>query len=195
MIRRVLLFIAALAAIARADDRLLDDDTFAVHAPSTLVLDGGLLVATPAALETGMAAGVGVGITHTCGCHLAYGARASWSSINEASTDWNLTQQDLRLRATGEVRQVIGRGTLALRLGAGATVVRELRERSQQRMGLDSLETRAFDTLPAADLEAVISLQLTGSFGLVVSGGPSLTYFQDGLHGKWMAGLGVAWQL
>ncbi len=195
MIRRVVIVVVLAAGVAHADDRLLGDDTFAVHAPSALMVDGGLYVATPEALETGMATGVSAGITHACGCHFAYGARVSWASINETSEAWNLTQQDLRLRATGEVRHVIGRGTLALRLGAGATVVRELRERSQQRMGLDPLSTRAYDTLPGADLEAVANLQITGSFGLVISGGPSLAYFQDGVHGKWLAELGVAWQL
>jgi hypothetical protein len=186
--------LAALARVGHADDRLISEDTFAVHPPSVLQVDAGLLTGTPEALGTGISSGVIAGVTHTCGCALAYGARASWSTISATNTTWMLTEQDIRLRGTGELRHRVGRGAIALRLGAGATIVYEHRERSQQRMGLDPLATSAFDTLPAADLEAVIALKVTGAFGVVISGGPSLTYFEDGAHGKWTAELGLTWQ-
>lgn len=195
MLSRVIIVVVLGAAVAHADDRLLSDDTFAVHPPGQFLLDGGLLVASPQALGTGMSTGVGAGITRTSGRSFGYGVRASWSTITEESQAWVVTQQDIRLRAVGELRHVVGRGTFGLRLGAGAAIVHEFRERSQLRMGLDPLETRAFDTLPGADLELVAALQISGSLGLTVSGGPSLDYFQSAVHGKWLAGLGVAWQL
>jgi hypothetical protein len=182
---------------AFADGRLLDDDTFAVRSTGDLAIDGGLVVGFPAALTTGMSTGVGAGITRGCTCWFAYGARASWSTTSESSMAWTVTHQDLRLRATGAIRHAAGRGTFALRLGLGATVVHELRVRTQgMRAGLtgNDLETRAVDTLPAADLEGVISLHVTGPWLMVVSGGPSVDVFDGSLHAGWTAQLGVAWQ-
>ena len=195
VILRVTLLILVLAVPAHADGRLLADDTFEVHEPSAILIDGGLITGMPAALGRGMSSGVGAGITHACGCNLAYGVRASWSTATESSESWLVTHQDVRLRAIGELRHVSGRGTIALRLGAGATIVHENRRLSQLRPGIDEHESRAFDTLPAADLEAVVALQIAGSWDLVVNGGPSVDYFQNALHAGWIAELGVGWQL
>ena len=151
----------------------------------------------PAALTTGMSSGIGAGVTRECGCRFAYGARASWSSATESSQIWTVTHADLRLRATGAIRHVAGRGTLALRLGLGATVVHEDRVRNQgMRAGLtgSDLETTALATLPAADLEAVVLVRVVGPWVLVVSGGPSVDLLAGSLHGGFTSELGVAWQ-
>ncbi|MDB4955512.1 MAG: hypothetical protein JWO36_3081 [Myxococcales bacterium] len=179
---------------ASADNgRLLSDDTFAVQKGGDLVLDAGLFAGFPSALATGMSTGVGAGITRMCGCHFAYGARASWSTVTESNDAWIISQGDLRLRAIGAVRHTAGRGTLSLRLGVGATVVHETRDHVQGMFG-NNTQTSVFSTLPAADLDAVIGLHVAGPWLLVVSGGPSVDYFSGGLRGGWSAQLGVAWQ-
>lgn len=184
------------ATSARADERLLTDDTFAVKPAGALVVDAGVIVGMPAALPTGLARGVGVGITHTCGCRLAYGALASYESAAESSETWMVTHSEVRLRATGSVRYDDGRGTLALRLGAGASIVHERRERAQGMraglMGSDLLQTGT-RALPAVDLEAVVGLRIVGAWGLVVAAGPTVTVLDGGVRGGWTGELGVAW--
>jgi len=184
------------AARAHADDRLLADDTFVVSPPGDLVIDGGLIVGLPSALPTGLSTGIGAGITRTCGCHFAYGATASWSSASESSEIWTVTHGELRLRANGSIRHDVGRGTLALRLGVGTSIVHEDRVRNQgMRAGLmgSDLEQTATDALPAADLEAVVTLRVVGPWAFVVAGGPTATWFDSHLRGGWTAELGVAW--
>ncbi len=181
---------------AAADDRLLSDDTFAVSSPGPVVVDAGLIFGLPSALPTGLSTGVGAGITRACGCHFAYGALASWSSASESSETWTVTHGELRLRATGSIFHVAGRGTLALRLGLGGTVVREDRVRNQgMRAGLmgSDLEQTATQALPAAELEAVVTLRVVGPWALAIAGGPTGTWFDSHLRGGWTAALGVAW--
>ena len=181
-----------LPAIARADGRLLDDDTFASTSKGSLVLDGGLLVGDPAALPTGMSTGLAAGITRTCGCNFAYGARVGWSSSTDYSQTWIVTHDDFRLRAIGGIRHAAGRGAISLRLGLGATIVHEVRTRNQ---AVDnSLDSRGFDTLPAADLEAVFAVHIAGPWLATVGAGPSFDYFQGSIDRGWTAEMGVAWQ-
>lgn len=187
----------AIPRVARADGRLRDRDTFAVHSTGDVAVDGGLVVGFPAALPTGLSKGAGVGVTQGRGGVLAWGARASWSTATESSISWTVTQWDLRLRAIAELRHRAGRGTIALRGGIGATVVHEHRVRNQgSRAGLtgSDLETSAVAALPAADLEAVVAVHVAGPWVLVMSGGPSVDLRSGALHGGWIAGLGVAWQ-
>ncbi len=159
-----------------------------------LTIDGGLLVGQPAALPTGLSSGVTAGVT--AGRALAFGLRLGWTRATEYSTSWTVTHSDIRMRATGALGAELGRGTLALRLGLGATVVRETRERDQaSRAGLtgDQAEQGATSLLPAADLEAVATLRLVGWLGLVVGGGPSF-HVQDGhLRSGFVGTLGLAW--
>jgi hypothetical protein len=188
--------LAVATATARADDRLLTEQTFKVDPPGALVVDTGFIVGLPAALPTGLSTGIGAGIMHTCGCHLAYGALASWSSASASSETWTVTHDDLRLRATGAIRNDVGRGSLALRLGVGATLVHEDRVRNQgQRAGLSGmdLEQTATEMLPAADLEAVVGLRIFGAWAFQVAAGPTATYFDSHVRGGWTAELGVAW--
>ena len=110
---------------------------------------------------------------------------------------WTTTQDDLRLRAVGGVQRAVGRVTLALRLGAGTTIVHEDRVRNLgTRAGLmgSDLETTAVDALPAADLEAVVLMHVFGPWSMVVNGGPSIDVLDGGSHVGWTAELGVAWQ-
>lgn len=192
--------VVAIAAPARADDgRLLGDDTFAVHSNGGLLVDGGLVVGMPAALPAGMSIGAGAGVTRECSCWWAYGARVSWSQITEYGVDpaaWTVTQQDLRLRATGALRHRFGRGTLALRLGLGTTIVREHRVRDQAMRvpPMPSFSSHATAALPAGELEGVVALHVAGPWLLVASGGPSADYLDGKLHGGWTALVGIGWQ-
>jgi hypothetical protein len=183
------------SATASADDHVqVDDDTFAVDSKGGLAVDTGLLVASPAALPSGMSTGLVAGITRSCGCHFAYGVRASWSTITESSLVWTVDQTDFRLRATGSVRHDAGRGSIALRLGLGPTFVHEVRTRNQSMEAGTDLTTRAWGTVPAGDLDAMFSLHVAGPWLAVASGGPSLDHFGGAFVLGWSASLGVAWQ-
>lgn len=181
---------------ARADDgALLDDDTLRYRSSGKLAVDGGLVVGFPAALPTGLATGVGAGVT--AGTTWTWGARASWVTATESSLPWTVTHSDLRMRVTGGVQAAPGRGTIGLRLGLGGTLVHETRTRNQgMRAGLtgSELETSALAMLPAADLDAVIALHITGPWLVITSGGPSLDVHDGKLHAGWNAELGIAWQ-
>jgi hypothetical protein len=158
------------------------------------VIDGGMAVGLPAALPTGLSTGLGVGLSR--GDALAWGARLSWSTATEYTLAWTVRHDDVRLRVVGALQHRAGRGTLALRLGAGGTLVREDRTRDQgSRAGLEgaALESTSVALLPAADLEAAVTLRVAGAWGLAVSGGPSLELLDGALRAGWIAGVGVAW--
>ena len=174
---------------------LLSDDTWRYRSGGDLAVVGGLVVGFPTALTTGLARGIGAGVT--MGRWLTWGARAAWVTATESSLPWKVTHSDLRLRITGALQKSAGRGTIGLRLGIGGTVVHESRVRNQgMRAGLtgSELETSSTMTLPAADLDAVVALHVAGPWLLVTSGGPSLDVLDGKLHGGWSAQLGVAWQ-
>ena len=186
------------ASSAHADSgRMIDDDTFALSSHGPYLVDAGLLAGLPAALPSGITTGIGAGLMHECGCRFGYGVRASWSTETDSSITWTVTQWDTRLRAVGEVRYDAGRGMLALRLGAGTTLVHEHRVRNQgMRAGLtgSQLEESATDALPAGELEAVVGLHITGPWLAMISAGPSLEILDGALRGGWVAQIGVGWQ-
>ena len=184
------------SATASADDHVqVDDETFAVDSKGGLGVDAGLLVASPAALPSGMSTGIVAGVTRSCGCRFAYGVRASWSTITESSLVWTVDQTDLRLRAVGSIRYDAGRGSVALRLGLGPTFVHEVRTRNfAMEEGRTDLTTRAWGAVPAADLDAMFSVHVAGPWLAVASGGPSLDHFGGAFVLGWSASLGVAWQ-
>jgi hypothetical protein len=156
-----------------------------------------VVVGLSAVLVIGLIIGFDNDVTRDCSCWWSYGARASWSTATESSLAWTVNHMDLRLRASGAIRHVAGRGTIALRLSLGPTFVREARDRNQgMRAGLTGSElgTTSLATLPAAELEAVVALHVTGPWLMVVSAGPALDVHDGGLHGGWTAGMGVAWQ-
>jgi hypothetical protein len=168
-------------------------------APSKNTLDGQLVLALPAALPTGTTAGVGVGFARiaTPGGRLAWGGRASWSTATEYSLVDTVRNDDIRMRLCGVLQHVAGRGSFGLRLGLGATVVYEGRTRAQgNRAGLSgsALETTAWYLLPAADLEGVVVLRVWDSWGMSISGGPTLHIIAGGARAGWSSGLGVTWQ-
>ncbi len=162
-------------------------------------LDTELVLALPAALQTGMSAGVEASYARraTAGGALAWGARASWSTATEYTLVDTVRNDDVRLRLFGLVQHVAGRGSFGLRLGAGATVVYEGRTRDQgNRAGLtgSALESTSWYVLPAADLEAVVVLRVWKSWGMSLNGGPTLHLLDGRVRAGWTSGLGVAWQ-
>lgn len=162
-------------------------------------LDSQLVLASPAELATGMSAGVGVDFSRriTAGGGLAWGARASWSTATEYTLIDTVRNDDLRLRLYGLVQHNAGRGSFGLRLGAGATAVYEGRTRAQgARAGLtgSALKTTGWYLLPAADLDVVVVLRVWKSWGMSLSGGPSMHLVHGSVRAGWSSGLGVSWQ-
>jgi hypothetical protein len=184
-------------AVVRADPgRLLDDHTFDTEPGGPFITDAGFVIAKPTSLPTGISTGVGAGFTRRCGCLLSYGARVAWSRVREPGQTWIVTQDDFRFRAVGAIRHDVGRGSIALRLAAGPTVVHEVRDRQQgmRDPGANTvLQTRAVRALPAGEAELVVSLKIAGDWLVTAGGGPSLA-IDDGATVGWISELGVAWQ-
>lgn len=181
-----------LPALAHADDRLLTGETFAVAPGGDYQLDGGLVAGLPAALPSGITTGLGVGITRRCGCLFSYGARISWSTVEETDQIWIVDHSDYRLRVTGAIRHDAGRGSIALRLGGGATLVHEVRTRQQSSRLGDPMEERAVRVLPALDVELVLALRIAGPWSAIIAGGPSFDY-DASLRGGWVSELSIGW--
>jgi len=172
-------------------------DAWRVHAGGHLTVDGGLVLGLPVALGTGLSTGVGVGAMTMLSPVFSWGVRASWATATESSMVWSVTHADLRLRAAAAVQHSAGRGRFGLRLGAGPSVIHESRVRNQGMLaGLTgtALETSAFTTVPAVDLEAVIAVHILGPWLLAMSGGPSLARLDGGAHWGFTGQLGVGWQ-
>jgi hypothetical protein len=167
--------------------------------PAKNTLDAGLVLALPAALQTGMSAGVGGGYLRaiTANDRLLVGARAGWSTVTEYTLTEAVRHDDVRLRLNLAFRQSAGRGAFGLRLGVGATAVREGRTRAQgSRAGLESsaLSASAWYLLPAAELEGVVFLRVWHAWGMSVSGGPTLHVIDGSPRFGWSGGLAVLWQ-
>jgi hypothetical protein len=186
---------AGTAPEARADGPPPDTGIWKVRSEGPLTIDGGLVLGQPAALGAGLSTGVGAGASY--GRRLALGLRASWSTATESSLAWEVTQADIRLRATAALQGAVGRGRFALRLGLGPTIVHESRLRNQgMRAGLtgSDLETSATTTLAAGDLEGVVAVHIAGPWLLTMSGGPTLTIIDGGGHFGWTTLIGTGWQ-
>lgn len=161
------------------------------------LVTAGALIAQPAALQTGTTAGIDVSYRRRWRWPwLAWGVRASWSTATEYTLDWAVRDDEVRLRGFGAVQRRIGRGAVGLRLGLGGTLVHEGRTSSRVgRAGSGAdLETSAWSFLPAAELEGTVQLRVLGSWGLVVSGGPSLHLEAGAARFGWLVGLGGTWQ-
>jgi hypothetical protein len=191
-----IVLLALLPIVARAEQpQDLHDDEWSVRSTGRLALDGGLVMNRSLTLDTGLAAGVGGGLTY--GRRLAVGVRASWAAATESSMVWTVTHDDYRLRGVAVVQQPAGRGVFGLRLGAGASVVHESRTRNQgQRAQLtgSDLMNSATALLPGAEVEAVISVHVAGPWLLAVSGGPAAIVDGGALRIGWTSQLGVGWQ-
>jgi hypothetical protein len=179
--------------------RLSAQELSGTSSPAKDTLDAQLVLALPAALATGLSTGVGANYSRraTQSGMFAYGASASWSTATEYTLIDAVRNDDIRLRLCGLVQRPIGRGILALRLSAGGTLVYEDRTRAQgNRAGLSgsALDTTTWSMLPAADAEGVVFLRVWESWGMSVSGGPTLHIVNSGARWGWTSGLGVTWQ-
>jgi hypothetical protein len=180
---------------ARAEGSLGTDDTWRVKSTGPLTVDGGLVLATPAALDTGLSTGLGAGVSF--GRRLAWGLRAEWSSATESSLAWTVSQSDIKLRATAALQGAAGRGRFALRLGLGPTFVYESRLRNQgMRAGLtgSDLRTSTLATFAAGNLDGVVAVHIAGRWLLTMSAGPSATLVDGKARVGWSALIGTGWQ-
>jgi hypothetical protein len=180
----LILVMVALPAVARADEPSGD-----------LLVDAGLVVAMPTGMPTGTSTGVGAGVTK--GGAFQWGARAAWASATEYTRNWTVAQDDLRLRGIVGLAHAAGRGSFALRLGLGTTLIHEVRDRAQgQRAGLtgSELQTTEWGLVAASDLELALALRVEGPWVFVLSGGPSVSWYDSVLHAGWVGGVGVAWR-
>jgi hypothetical protein len=192
MLRALLLVGTFVPAVA---DPRIASDTFPVRSQAELVVDAGLALGFPAALPTGLSRGAGAGISVGAG-PVRWGARLAWLTATESTLAWKVTHQDVQLRALAGLAHVAGRGTLGIRIGAGATLVHEARRHPQgSRAGLtgDELERVALALLPAADVEGTVGLAIYGAWQLSVAGGPSLALVDGDPRWSWVARLGVGW--
>jgi hypothetical protein len=159
---------------------------FGASPPPRNTLDGQLVLALPAGPSTGMSTGVGMSYTRlaTKNGAFAFGARASWSTSTEYKLTEAVRDDDIRLRLCGLIQHQEGRGVLALRLSAGGTLVYENH----------ALTGTTWSMLPAADAEGVVFLRVWESWGMSVSGGPTLHIVNSSARWGWTSGLGVLWQ-
>jgi hypothetical protein len=160
------------------------------------LVEGRLVLALPAALQTGLTTGVGAAYTRGSGW-LAWGAKASWSTATEYTLTESVRNDDIRFMLFGVAQHALGRGTIGLRLGVGGVLVYEDRIRSQgERAGLkgSALRKTAWTTLPGADLEFIVKLRILDAWSMTLSGGPTCYLLRSELRPGWLAGLGVAWQ-
>lgn len=172
------------------------DDEVWRYRVSQVAVDAGIAAARPVALETGLAKGFGAGLT--LGDRFTVGARASWVTATEYAIGWTVSHDDLRVGLTGGARLHAGRGSFGLRLGLGGAIVHETRLRIRgdiagaRGMAREVTSTAA---LPVADVDAVVGVHITGSWMMVMSGGPSFSRAAGALRAGWTTQLGVAWQL
>jgi hypothetical protein len=165
-----------------------------VAAAGPIHADAGLTLAHPAALPAGLATGVALGAM-TPGV-LGAGLRASYASTTEYALSWATTHSEVRLRACGQLSANAGRGTLALRLGAGTTIVRESRDRAQAgRLGSSgqALSTSAWGVLPAAELEAGVQVRVVSDFGVAIFVGPTAHLLDGAVRAGFGGHVGIAW--
>ena len=191
-----LILLGLVPAEARGDEALIVSDGWRVRPPGPLTVDGGLLLALPTALGTGLSSGVGLGVTR--GRLLAWEARASWSSATETSIPWTVTQDDVRLRGGVALQHDLGWARVSVRLGLGPTIVHESRSRNEgARAGVTgaALESSSTEVFAAGEVEAVVALHIFGPWLLVMNGGPGLAIDSSGSgHGGWLSQIGVGWQ-
>ena len=174
-------------AVARADEPVVTANGLRYQPGGPLTVDGGLVLALPTALGPGLSTGFGLGATWGRG--FAAEARASWATATESSIPWTVTQSDLRLRVGGVLQRTLGRARVGLRLGVGPTIVHETRVRNGS-----TLQTGAFATLPAGELEAVVAVHLFGPWLVTLSGGPSAALDDPGFRAGWVSLIGAGWQ-
>lgn len=151
----------------------------------------------PAALGTGLSSGGSLRwLRDVGGVRWVWGSELSAGSATEYGASWQVSQLDVRLRALAGVQAALGRGKLALLLGAGPTLVREHRLRNQgERLGLsgEALEQTSWGALGSLDLNASVAAPVAGPWVAVVSAGPAVHVGSDGAALGWTTLLGVGW--
>jgi len=197
--RRAQIGMALLVLLCAAPAARGQDVISAVTTPPRHSLDLGLVLARPAALQTGMSTGVGLGYLRaaTAGGRLSFGARASWSTATEYSTTDTVRNDDIRLRLCGQVLHPAGRGSFGVRLSLGATAVYENTTTSQgNRASLtgSALATTKWSLLPAGEAEGIVYLRVWHAWGMSLEGGPTLHLLDGSSRWGWTGGLGVLWQ-
>jgi hypothetical protein len=191
--------LAVLCTSAQASSPVCAQTLAAENTIPQSTLDSQLVLALPAALQTGMSTGVGAGFFRraTADGLLSWGARASWSTATEYTLIDTVRNDDIRLRLCGLIQHNAGRGSFGLRLGAGATAVYEdVRASQGSRAGLtgSALENSKWRLLPAADLEGVVFLRVWHAWGMSLAGGPTLHLLDRSARYGWSSALGVSWQ-
>ena len=159
-----------------------------------LAVDVAIASGAPSALPTGLARGLAGGAQW--GRCWAVGARIAWLASNESTAIWQVNHDELRLRVFGAAQREVGRATLALRFGAGGTLIAESRLRQQgMRAGLtgDELETSKLALVPTASFDGVVGLHVRGPWVLQLSGGPGVLVLDGAPRPIWSAEIGVAW--
>jgi hypothetical protein len=162
-------------------------------------LHAALLNGLPAVLGTGMSTGASLRWLQPLRqgqARWVWGTEISAGSATEYGASWQVSQLDLRLRAVVGAQAALGRGKMALLLGAGTTLVREDRLRNQgERLGLsgDALEQSSWGALGSLDLSWSLAAPVAGPWAAVVSAGPALHLGSSGAAMGWTTLLGVGW--
>jgi hypothetical protein len=160
----------------------------------------GLAVAAsqPVMMATGQATGVAASVRG--GSLLGNdnwqpGLEFAWARASEYPIQWQVTHDELRLRGALAWMPPIGRGSIGVRLQAGATAVHEVRDRAQAGRldAADALQQTAWALAPGGELLTAVDLALGTRWGLQLAAGPSLHAWQ-GVRIGWTATLGIGWQ-
>ena len=182
------------APVASADRS--SKDALPITSSGDFLLDASFVAGRPLAMPTGLSSGVGVSAT-AARCAFRWGVRAALVTASESTMAWDVTQTDLQLRALAGLERRVGRGRLGMRIGAGATVIHESRERVQgSRAGAsgEDLEMTANQLVPVADVEAVVGLHVFGPWLITISGGPSFAAIDGDPDVRWVSMIGIGWQ-
>lgn len=153
----------------------------------------------PAVLGTGMSTGASLRWLQPlrqAQTRWVWGGEISASSSTEYGASWQVSQTDMRVRVLAGAQAALGRGKMALLLGAGPTAVRENRLRNQgERLGLsgDALEQNSWGALASVDLSWSVAAPVVGPWAAIVSAGPALHVGSNGAALGWSTLLGVGW--
>jgi hypothetical protein len=170
-----------------------------VQAVPSSQLEVSVAAALPASLQTGTAVGLTASwlTTPAAAGWLRVGAAAGWGATTEYSPSWAVRHDEVRLRALLAAEQRRGVGVVGVRLGAGATVLYEARDRAQAgRLGetLSSLAVRTWAVRPALDLSATAAVLPWPSWGVGVALGPTVHGGGDSVRWGWQGAVTVRWQ-
>lgn len=169
------------------------------HPWSGTQLHAAMVNGLPAVLGTGMSTGASLRWLQPLGSgqsRWVWGGEVSVSSSTEYGASWQVSQTDMRVRALVGAQAALGRGRMALLLGAGPTAVLENRLRNQgERLGLsgDALEQNRWGALASLDLNWSVAAPVAGQWAAVVSAGPALHLGSSGAALGWTTLLGVGW--